>query len=342
MFSDLIGNDKVKEAFLRMMGKSRFPHSALFVGEKGIGKKLFALEIAKAFLCQNLNNFQACDICTSCKRASIFSFPTSEKKEDYEKVLLSDHPDLGQIISFKRNISVNSIRELEREANFRPFEGKARFFIIDDADKMNDAAANALLKTLEEPSSTTFIFLITSRPMSLMQTIRSRCQIIRFSPIEASKIEEFLLEKGTYTKADSQLLARLSSGSIGRAISLDLENFRLQRDRMFSVLEGILNHKLSVLLQISEQLGDAKLKDEYEIHLEILQTLIHDLWTLQIGGSKIVNVDLTTKFEPLAKIAQPKRLGLWLSEIETVRENLAVNINKKIATDALFVNMANS
>jgi DNA polymerase III subunit delta' len=341
MFDKLLGNDQVKEAFVRMMEKNRFPHSALFVGEKGIGKKLFALESAKAFLCQNPNNFQACDICKSCKRTSVFSFPTSDKKEDYEKVFLSEHADLGQIIPFKRNISVNTIRELEREANFRPYEGIARFFIIDDADKMNDSAANALLKTLEEPSSTTYIFLITSRPMSLLQTIRSRCQTIRFAPIEVNKIEKFLLEKDGFSTADAQLLASLSAGSIGHALSLDLEKFRTQRDRMVSVLEALLSRRVSILLQMSEQLGDAKLKDEYEIHLEILQTLIHDLWTIQIGGTKIVNVDLATKFDSLANNKQPKRLGLWLTEIESVRENLAVNINKKIATDALFVNMAN-
>ncbi len=341
MFEKLLGNDQIKEAVLRMMAKDRFPHSALFVGEKGVGKKLFALEIARSFLCQNPNDFQACEVCTSCKRIGVFSFPTSDKKDDFDKVFLSEHLDVGQIISFKRNISVAAIRELEREANFRPFEGKARFFIVDDAEKMNDSAANALLKTLEEPSATTYIFLITSRPMSLLQTIRSRCQTIRFAPIEAKKIEQFLVSKSGFSAIDAQLLARLSAGSIGRALSLDLVNFRTQRGRMISVLEGILNRKLSIVLQVSEQLGDAKLKDEYEIHLEILQTLIHDLWTIQIGGKNILNVDLTTKFESLANIIQPNRLGIWLSEIETVRENLAINLNKKIATDALFVKMAN-
>jgi DNA polymerase III subunit delta' len=341
MFSKLLGNEHIKEAFLRMMKKNRFPHSALFVGEEGVGKKLFALEIAKAFLCQNPQDFQACDNCSSCKRSEVFSFATSDKRDDYDRVFLSEQLDIGQVISFKRTIGVGAIRELEREANFRPYEGTARFFIIDDADKMNDSASNALLKTLEEPSPTTYIFLITSRPLSMLQTIRSRCQTIRFSPIEVNKIELFLTNTNRFSPIDAKLLSRLSAGSIGHALSLDLDIFRIQRDRMIAVLDGILNRKLSSILQMSEQLGDAKLKEEYETHLEILQTLIHDLWTLQVGGTNIVNVDLQAKLESSKNRITSKHLANCLSQIEAVRENLAVNLNKKIATDALFLQMAN-
>ena len=84
------------------------------------------------------------------------------------------------------------MRAIEREVNYHPFEGNARVFLIDDADKLNDQSANALLKTLEEPSPTAHLVLITSRPAMLLPTIRSRCQQIRFSPLTASEIEQLL------------------------------------------------------------------------------------------------------------------------------------------------------
>jgi DNA polymerase III subunit delta' len=232
MLTKLLGNNHIKDAFRQMLSKERVPRSLLFVGENGVGKRLFALELAKAFLCQNPIDFQACDSCSACKRATNFNLPNSTEKDDNEKIFFSEHADIGFIRQAGKFITVKQIRELERESNFRPYEGKARFFIIDNADKMSELSQNALLKTLEEPSITTHIFLITSRPMSLLQTIRSRCQMIRFAPINGSEIEQFLVENNGIADDDAKLLSRLSLGSIGRAISLDLTKFRDQRDKM--------------------------------------------------------------------------------------------------------------
>jgi hypothetical protein len=105
-------------------------------------------------------------------------------------------------------------------------------------------------------------------------------------------------------------------------------------------LEGKANH-LS-LLKIGEEMNDAKNKDDYEVYLEILQTLIHDILTLthDAGEKTLVNVDLRAPLQKLAAAATSRRLALWLAEIENLRETLAVNVNRKIATDALFVSMA--
>jgi DNA polymerase III subunit delta' len=341
MLTKLLGNNHIKDAFKQMTANGRVPRSLLFVGENGVGKKLFAFELAKAFLCQNPVDFQACDVCSSCKRAMKFTFPTSTEKKDNDKLFFSEHPDVGFVRRAGSVISVNQIRELEQEANFRPFEGKARFFIIDNADDMNDQSANALLKTLEEPAETTYIFLITSRPMSLLQTIRSRCQTIRFAPIGHAEIERFLLADGKVSQDDAVLLSRLSLGSIGRARSLDLDKFRDQRDKMIKVLHGIYKQNRVVLLRTTEEICDAKVKDDYETYLEILQTLLHDVWSLKLGAENVVNVDVSSQLRGLANAFETKSLANSMTEIETLRENLTVNLNKKIATDNLFLKMAN-
>ncbi len=344
MFDSLIGNNQIKEILRRMLKNGRVPHSLLFAGEEGVGKKQFALELAKSFVCQNLQDFEACGKCLDCHRAENFTFPKpDDKKEEFERVFFSRHSDIGQVIPCRNNVLVNSIRDLEKQANFRPYEAKARFFIIDDADKMNNQASNALLKTLEEPPETTYIFLITSRPDALLPTIHSRCQTLRFAPISAIEIERHLLETKQFAIDDAELLSLLSNGNIGLAKTLDLAKFREQRDLMIKVLQSLLiENNRAFLFKTAEEMNDAKNKDAYENFLDILQTLIHDIWKIKLGADEfsVVNRDYKTQIKILAEKSDAKRLAKWLTEIETLRENFAVNLNKKIATDALFMQMA--
>jgi DNA polymerase-3 subunit delta' len=250
------------------------------------------------------------------------------------------------VVPYKNNILVKAIRDLEKEANFRPFEATARFFIIDNAEKLSiakDNAANALLKTLEEPPAASYIFLVSSRPDALLPTIRSRCQTLRFAPIEAKEIENYLLKDNKFSPDDAALLAKLSSGRLGSAIETDVEKFKIQRAAMLKVLESILiKENRAELLRVAEEMNDAKNKDDFEKRLDILQTLIHDVWAMRNGANAkiLVNVDLINDLRKFAERVESRRLAAWLSEIETLREQLMVNLNRKIATDALFMQMA--
>jgi len=343
MFSKLAGNENAKQTLKRLLRTERVPNSMLFAGDEGVGKKQFALELAKAFVCTEPANDEACGGCAACRRVEAFAFPTSDKGEDYEKVFFSSHPDVGLVIPFKRNVRVGAIRELEREANFRPFEARARFLIVDDAEKMNDAASNALLKTLEEPAATSHIFLITSRPDSLLATIRSRCQILRFAPVACEDIEEFLIKDRAFTHDEARLAARLSGGSVGRSLSINVEQFRGQREKMLAVLANVLETgDRAALLRTAESMHDPKNNSVFEQNLDILQSLIHDIWTICVGTEtdRVVNTDLVDRLSQLAGESRSSDLRSWISDIDTIRENLAVNINRKIATDALFVTMS--
>ncbi|MEZ5429325.1 MAG: DNA polymerase III subunit delta' [Pyrinomonadaceae bacterium] len=344
MFNSLIGNEPVKEIFKRLLKKRRVPNSLLFAGIDGVGKKQFAMQLAKGFLCSAPVESEACDRCPNCLKAVKFSFPKSDDRDSHKQVIFSEHPDLGLVIPYNRNILVDAIRDLEKEANFRPYQAGARFFIIDEADKMNDAASNALLKTLEEPPDTTYIFLITSRPDALLQTIHSRCQTVRFAPVPPVEIEKHLLEGGKFSPNDARILSNLSRGSIGSALESDPEEFRAARAGMLTVLESLLLTKnRASLLQTAEELSDARFKDSYETRLDILQTLIHDVWSLALGkpAEDLVNSDIAAELLRLSAPAESRKLASWLIEIETLRENLKVNLNRKIASDALFMRMAN-
>ena len=344
MFSTLIGNNEVKESLRRLLSGGRVPGSMLFTGDEGIGKKLFALELAKVLNCRHRDGFEACDECSSCKRIARSTFPPFSSDDDNrERLIWSEHADLAMVRPFKQIIRVKPMRELEREANFRPFEGAARVFIVEDADNMNDQAANALLKTLEEPQPTSHLVLTTSNPTALLATIRSRCQIIRFAPIDATEVEKFLVEQKHLPAEDARLLARTAQGSIGRALAGDVETYRERRDTMLEVLRALtLTNDRVQLLHSAEELAAARDRHEYEQRLDALEILIRDAWALALGrpSESIVNADLLEPLQQIAAEIKSERAATWLKQIEELRGTLEVNINRKIASDALLLTMA--
>ena len=341
MFDRLAGNQRVKELLKRALESRRVPGALLFSGEEGVGKKLFALEIAKALNCRSPKGVEACDQCSACVRISKFNYPQSKDPDDLVEMIRTDHADVGMMVAPKRVLLVNQMRQIEREANYRPFEGKARVFLIDDADKLNEPSANALLKVLEEPPPTSYLILITSRPAILLPTIRSRCQMIRFSPLTADEIEQYLLKTKAASGLEARLRARFAHGSIGRALESDIESFKQQRAAMLKVIEALVSDDRALLLLSSEDLNSANQKETFESSLDILETLIRDalMLSLRVQNDGIVNDDLRPQLLKVAENISTSQVAGWITKIEELREQLVVNINRKIATDALFLSM---
>lgn len=350
MFKKLVGNSQIKTVLRRMLEKRRIPGSLIFAGDAGVGKRAFAFELAKAVLCLHPKDFEACDKCAACLRVDNLELPKSLDREDNEKVFFTQHPDVGYVRQAGRFITVGTIRGLQTEAVLRPFEGSdakqgARFFIVDAADKMNEEAANAFLKTLEEPAATTHLILLTARPNSLLQTIKSRCQILRFAPVATDEIEKHLLDTKKFSPNDTKLAARVARGSLGNAVAFNAEKYKEQREQMLSALDALAVTKdRARLLKIAEELNEAKLKDELEDRLIVLQNLIHDVWTLRLSGraEQIINTDLNGKLSKFAETVDSPTARNWIGAIEILREQFAVNVNRKIAVDALFMQMVNN
>ena len=343
MFAELTGNERVKAALKRMLVSDRLPGALLFTGEEGIGKKLFALEVARALNCRTPKDEEACGVCSSCTRIAKLNYPQRDDAEEWTQIIWTNHPDVGLVVAPKRVLRVEQMRQIEKEANFRPFEGKARVFLIDEADKLNDASANALLKVLEEPPRTSHLILITARPAMLLPTILSRCQMIRFSPLTPAEIETHLTKINLVDKKTARLRARAAGGSIGRALSGDLVTFTSQRKAMLKVLNAlVVSDDRAQLLRSAEQLNEAQYKEEFEERLDVLETLIRDAWMLSLGvePSQLVNEDLTPELQEISQKLDSRCAGDWILQIEDMREQLIVNINRKVTTDALFLVMA--
>src|SRR2546421_2987645 len=197
MFAQLIGNERAKEILRRMLREGRVPGALLFAGEEGLGKNLFAVELARALNCRARRGVEACGVCAACARIGHFQLPPADDRDEHKKVAWSEHTDVGMLVPYNRNILVAAVRDLERECNFRPVEGAARVFIVENADTLNEAASNALLKTLEEAPPTSHLVLITSRPASLLPTIPSRCQTLRFPPPSLQQPHSHLVQTPT-------------------------------------------------------------------------------------------------------------------------------------------------
>jgi DNA polymerase-3 subunit delta' len=208
-WSDVVGHEAVAEQFRESLTRGRLSHAYLLVGPEGIGKERFARELAKTVLCAQEAD-EACGACPACR-----------------KVEHGNHPDVtvvrrmeGSGKSKRRSrILIDQVREeIQDVIAYKPFEGRRKVFIVSDADRMTEEAQNCLLKTLEEPPPSSLLLLVAARLEPFVDTVVSRCQVVRFRPLEPGQVEAILTEHLEVEPGPAAALARLSGGSPGRAV----------------------------------------------------------------------------------------------------------------------------
>src|SRR5258706_3380517 len=186
-FAEVLGHDHVKFVLARLLERGRLPGALLLAGPSGVGKKKLAMEVARALVCDAPGD-RPCDVCHACLRSA-----------------KGIHPDVFRIEpATPTAIKIDQVRDLSREILSRPYEGRARAFVVDDAHLMTEEASNALLKSLEEPPPTSHVMLVTASPQALLPTIRSRCQVLRMGALPAALIEQYLRDKGGLDPEDAQ------------------------------------------------------------------------------------------------------------------------------------------
>ncbi len=224
----------------------------------GVGKRL-ALQLAKSLNCAAAPaGLDACDACISCR-----------------KVDSGSHPDVQVIAPETKVFKIDQVRALIQEIYYLPFEGRRRVFILDDADRMNEEAANSLLKTLEEPPESSSLILITANLYALLPTIRSRTQVLKFQPIPVRELEAYLREHAGLPALQAAAAARLSGGSLGLALSLDMEAVAAMQESAFELL-AVMAHPNDAAL--FKHLADAFPPNKSpELMLQILISILRDL-----------------------------------------------------------------
>lgn len=335
---DIIGQNKAVNMLKGILERDRLAGAYLFCGESGIGKKTTAINFAKAVNClkdrnelcvtgneltdknashitdidinsllspvtrhtSRITDFDACEVCTSCL-----------------KINTGSHPDVVTIGPEERIIKIEEIRAIEEALSFRPFEGKKKTVIIDDADSMNQSAANAFLKTLEEPPEDSLIILITSRPDRLPATIRSRCSKIPFHTHSLTSCRDILRNK--MGDAEAALALRLSLGRPGIALSSDV---REDRDWFVNLLRAMTQ---------AEKDGWAS-REEMEKWFDLALTFIRDLAVYRITGkaSHLINADLAETLGKMGKSVDVQGIIELYKELSFIKTMLLFNLNKSL------------
>lgn len=234
-FDVLIGQETAVETFRNTLARDRLAHTYMIVGPEGVGKRTFAREAARTLLCKK-GGTDACDACSSCRRIPVDLHSGPQRRDSkHHRVERPDdkHPDFhwveavatgGGAASVEnvsgREIMINQALDLQNDLQFKPFESRCKVAVIAECDMLRDEAANSLLKLLEEPPLSTIIFLTTSRPGRVLETIVSRCQLIRMTALGNADVATILRTRFGIEEAQAERLAEASDGSVSRALWL--------------------------------------------------------------------------------------------------------------------------
>jgi DNA polymerase-3 subunit delta' len=327
-FHTIIGHRSTITSLQTAAARQRLAHAYLFHGEDAIGKRTTAVCFAQALLCERGPSepaLDSCGTCRSCQQVDAHTHP------DYF-VIEPDH-ELAT-----PQIKIEQIREIEQQIIYRPLVGDRKICMIDDADRMTIGAANALLKTLEEPPDHSVFLLISSRPASLPATIRSRCQSLRFATPARTDVEAALILKREMRPADARFLAMLSEGRLGEAVSTDLKTVRAQQQELIELVSPTFLRSVTNVLTAAESLAKA---DRAAETLSWIARWIRDLVIIQVGGDRdqLLNVDQVPALERSARQARTDALLDLLRDIESTQQQATRHLNLHMALENILLRL---
>ena len=318
-FLDIYGHEKQKVILKQALAQNRVGHAYLFSGLDAAGKKTLALEFAKVVNCEKADEIHdSCGECPACL-----------------KINRNNHPDIFFIEAEGQFIRINAIRDIQEQMTFKPMEGRRRVFVIDNADKMNDQAANALLKTLEEPSPANILILVTAKPYTLLSTIISRCRHMRFNPLSINTVAKFLIERMNIEKQKALLLAGLSGGSIGQALELNKDDVIAYRTQILKLLANTKKSEPLSLLAFASFFGQDKrgIKQGFNI----LKTCFRDalVYKETNNDQMLINQDNSSFIASLALRLSGEQILRNIALVEKAAETIEQNVNKSLTLETM-------
>lgn len=298
---EIVGHTPNLQLLSDLLARNQLPHALLFTGPSGVGKSLVARDFAQTLLCTKRSildgsTYRPCENCISC-----------------QKVARNQHPDLFVVEPENHILKIEAIRNLKEKLALKPFESSLKIAILNQADCLNAAASNALLKTLEEPSAGTLLILTSSSPHRLLKTILSRCQKIYFSPLKDFEVIQILKQNFPERNFDRTILEKLP-GSAGFVASLSEEALEYVQRKILPHFQR-KEKDLLRLLDLAEEIAKEEL-----LHASILSLLSLE-W-----HQKMLR-------EPTMQMAQK------IEAIEKARRALERNANPLLTFENLFMEL---
>ena len=330
----IVGQSRAVSLLQRSLEQKAIAHAYLVVGPPHVGKMTLALNLAQALNCQG--GEPPCGLCNACQKIA------SGKHADVQIIGLNSNGNLAEAKP-RTEIGIDQIREVQHSSSLPPFEGKYKVFIIDGAELLSTEAANCLLKTLEEPVGGVIFILLTTNGGILPATVVSRCQRLELRPLATSQVVATLNQRWGIEQREAELLARLSHGCLGWALSAAADDSLLQRraeriDRLLDIINGDYEQRFDYVTQLAAQFSQNR-----GLVQEILDLWLdwwRDLLLVKLGcGDAITNIDLEAMLVGLARGYNLARIKAVINSIQAAGEQLRQNANPRLVLEVLMLSI---
>lgn len=325
----VVGHESTVRALSRALDQGRTAHAYLFIGPKGVGKAHLALNLAQALNCTAMR--KPCGECAQCLRTMTL------KHADVQMIDLPKAADGTE----RKTIPIDDIRDMQQSAGLQPFEGGYKIFIIDGADALSGAAANRLLKTLEEPPAGVVLILLAVDEDSILETILSRCQTFRLRPIPRQKIETHLVAKLGIEPGRARLLSSLAGGSMGWALEAGhdealLEERQAALEQIIALASQPLHERMETARALAEDF--TRRREDIYAWLGLSSQLWRDVILIKGGqAASVTNVDRRDALAALAEGSTLEEIARVLRAVATTGGHLRQNANPRLALDVLML-----
>jgi len=332
----ITGHARLLSLLSRAMARDSMPPAMLMAGPAGVGKRLTAVAVAQAINCLqpvSTTEFErdACGECTSCRRIARGVHPD---------VIVVEPGDSG-------SIKIEQLRDVIDRSQYRPFEGRRRVVIIDEADAAGADAQSALLKTLEEPPSASVFILVSSVPDALLPTVLSRCPRLRFGPLTPAEVAGALVKEHSYSETEARAAAADADGSIGQALQSQSDDLTEARDAARRVLEETARNtdpvrRIGLARDLTEGKGTpAEERNRLAVRLRSLGALLRDVGIIASLGDRamLANADLERQLEKLSDSYDAGRSVRAYAAVDRALTALDRNASPKLVADWLLLEL---
>lgn len=324
LFSEIMGHDDIKEHLQTAIREDKPFHAYIFQGEVGCGKETMARTFAAGLQCLSGERDRPCGTCASCKQTDS-----------------GNQPDIIWVNRELSSIGVDDIREkISGSIAIRPFSSPYKIYIVPEADRMTEAAQNALLKTIEEPPEYGVIILLTSNISALLPTIQSRCLKLEFRPLSTVTVEKYLMDKYNVVDYRARTSAIFAQGNLGKAIRyIESEDFEEKKDKVLRILKNVQTMDVSEMLELIKEIGEDK--DNIKDYIDLMVLWYRDVLLFK-ATTNMNHLIFQSEFRAISSEANQRdyeKIEEILRAFDKAKLRLKANVNFEVAMELMLLTL---